>query len=118
MFPFEKCNYFKLCTEPLSYGEKIHTIGNGNGYGLAYAQGYIAAPIRTVKYDGEYIDAIQVSLMINEGNSGGPLINEKGQLVGITTFRLRDGQNNVIYGTCFSVPITNVKAFLQNSNVL
>jgi S1-C subfamily serine protease len=102
--------------DTLSYGETIHTIGNGNGYGLAYAQGHIAAPMRIVKYEDEMIDAIQLGLNINEGNSGGPLINSKGELVGITTFRLRDKQNNVIQGTSFALPIKTINEFLQESN--
>lgn len=105
--------YFNLAKDHLlQYGEVIHTIGNGNGYGLAYAQGNVAAPLRNIKYDGEIIEAIQLSLTINEGNSGGPLINKKGELVGITTFRLRDQQNDVVQGTSFALPIKAINDFL------
>lgn len=108
-------NYFRIEPEnTLKYGEVIHTIGNGNGYGLAYSQGNISAPVRNVQYEDTTIEAIQLSLLINEGNSGGPLINSNGYLVGITTFRLRDKQNNVIYGTSFALPIKTINSFLES----
>jgi S1-C subfamily serine protease len=111
----ESKNYLKFGdSNKLKAAEKIHTIGNGNGFGLAYANGNIAAPLRIVKYENEMIDAIQLALIINEGNSGGPLINNSGELVGITTFRLRDNQNNIIYGTSFALPTKTIKAFLES----
>ena len=51
--------------------------------------------------------------MINEGNSGGALLNEKGDLIGITTFRLKDSSYNVIYGMAFAIPINTVLSYLD-----
>lgn len=70
---------------------------------------------RNVKYEDITIEAVQLSLIINEGNSGGPLINEAGELVGITTFRLRDNQNNIIYGTSFAITTKSIKKFLSSA---
>ncbi|MDR2091638.1 MAG: S1C family serine protease [Clostridiales bacterium] len=110
-------NYFKIGkADKLKYGDEVHTIGNGNGFGLAYAKGYVASPLVNVVYDETSVEAIQLSLNINEGNSGGPLINEKGQLIGITTFRLRDNRGDIIYGTCFALPVKTINAFLQSVN--
>ena len=64
----------------------------------------------------KYLPAVvEISLIINEGNSGGPLITETGELVGITTFRLRDNQNNIIYGTSFALTTKSIKDFLNQS---
>ena len=105
--------YFVMSNNELHYGEVVHTIGNGNGYGLAYSKGNVAAPLRQVNYEKETILAIQLSMSLSDGNSGGPLINEKGELVGITTFRLRNRQNEIIYGTSFALPIETIKDFLS-----
>jgi S1-C subfamily serine protease len=109
------CNYFKINNNvDVVFGEAVYTIGNGNGYGLAYAQGNVAAPSRLVQYEGVIIESIQLSLIINEGNSGGPLINKRGFLVGLTTFRLRDKQNNIVIGTSFALPIKTIYNFLYD----
>ncbi|MDR2046678.1 MAG: S1C family serine protease [Clostridiales bacterium] len=107
-------NYIKMSKSEVGYGDEIHTIGNGNGFGLAYAKGYVASALVRVLYDGNSVEAIQLSLNINEGNSGGSLINGKGQLIGIITFRLRDNQGNVIHGTSFALPLGTIKTFLQS----
>jgi len=57
--------------------------------------------------------AIQTNLDITHGNSGGALLDYRGRLVGITTFRLRDIAGQVIFGTSFSIPIHIVLDFLE-----
>ncbi|MDR3215882.1 MAG: S1C family serine protease [Clostridiaceae bacterium] len=110
--------YFNIAESgKLRFGEEVHTIGNGSGYGLAYSGGNVAAPLREIAYEGEVIEAIQLSLIISEGNSGGPLFNGKGELIGVTTFRLRDAQGNVNYGTCFALPAASIINFIDNVSV-
>ncbi len=65
--------------------------------------------------DGKTVAAIQCDINITEGNSGGALLNKNGELVGVTTFRLKDSKNNVVYGISFSIPIKTIKNFI-NSN--
>lgn len=110
-------NFFNLGNGMLKMGQQAHTIGNGNGFGLAFSSGFIATPIKNVKYENTYIDAIQLDLVINEGNSGGALFDNAGKLIGVTTFRLRDSQNNIIYGSCFALPTKTIKSFLDNIKV-
>lgn len=105
-------NYFKL-EENISNGESIYTIGNPNGFGLSFSSGVISSSERNVIYNEQTITAIQTSLVINEGNSGGPVFNSNGNLVGIISFRLKDKYGEVIQGVSFALPSSKVETFLK-----
>ncbi len=99
--------------EKVSNGESIYTIGNPNGFGLSFTSGVVSSNNRNIIYDGETIKTIQTSFVINEGNSGGPVFNNKGELVGIISFRLKDKSNEVIQGVSFVIPTKTIKEFLN-----
>ena len=69
------CQYFKV-SENIKNGQTICTIGNPNGFGLSFTKGNVSASLRNVVYNAQTISAIQTSLVINEGNSGGPVFNQ------------------------------------------
>lgn len=94
-------------------GEKIFTMGNAQNYGISIMEGIIANNNVKVEADGRNILAIQCDLNITEGNSGGALFNKKGELIGITTFRLKDSHNNVIYGISFAIPLKTILNFIK-----
>lgn len=100
-------------SKKLKFGDDVFTIGNNNAFGLAFCNGSIGAPLRTVLYNDESINAIQTTLLINEGNSGGPLIDAYGKLVGITTFRLRDKKGDIIVGISFALGTDELKTFIK-----
>ena len=68
-------------------GSKIFTIGNPRGLTGTISEGIISA-----KRKNDY-DLIQITAPISPGNSGGPLINEKGKVIGISTFTMKNSQN-------------------------
>lgn len=73
----------------LAAGQNIFAIGSPLGLDNTISQGIISNPSRVV--DG--LDYIQISAPISRGSSGGALINDRGQLIGITTAGFDDGQN-------------------------
>ena len=77
-----------------SIGSKIYTIGNPRGLEGTISEGIISA-----KRKKDY-DLIQITAPISPGNSGGPLINEKGDVIGVSTFTMLNSQN-----INFAVPI-------------
>lgn len=81
-------NHLSLDTisEP-KIGSKIFTIGNPRGLTGTISEGIISA-----KRKNDY-DLIQITAPISPGNSGGPLINERGNVIGISTFTLKNSQN-------------------------
>ena len=109
----DHCSYFKL-GQDVNNGETIYTIGNPNGFGLSFTKGIVSSKKRNVIYNDNVIEAMQTDFVINEGNSGGPIFNINGELVGIISFRLKDKSDQVIQGVSFGVLINQIKNFLNN----
>lgn len=99
----------------LDYGEKVYAIGNMSNYGISLTTGYIAIPHINVTYNNITRNVIQCDLTISDGNSGGALIDENGKFVGITTFRLKDQSNNIIYGISYCIPINTVMEYIKSN---
>lgn len=92
----------------ISPGDKVYAVGNGMNHGISITQGMVSLAEINIEYDDNVRKVIQCDLIINEGNSGGALLDERGRLIGITTFRLKDSSGNVIYGIAFSIAINDV----------
>ena len=97
----------------LKSGEKVYAIGNASNYGIGIFEGIISIPLITVELDGLKRNVIQCDITIAAGNSGGALLDEKGKLIGITTFRTKDNSGNVIYGIVYCIPINIVLEFIN-----
>lgn len=71
-------------------GDVVYAIGDPLGIELrgTMTDGRVAAVNRNVKLNGSTITLIQTTAALNEGNSGGPLINDAGQVVGINTLKM------------------------------
>ena len=92
----------------LRCGDAVAAIGNSLGYSSTITQGIVSALDREVDVDGVSMVLIQTSAPINFGNSGGALINQYGQVVGITTVKIiaDDGSAEAMG---FAIPSTRVK---------
>ena len=113
-----KCNLQKdsfSLSENVKNGETVYTIGNPDGFGLSFISGVVSSNSRNVVYEGKTINTIQTSFVINEGNSGGPVFNKKGELLGIISFRLKNNQGEVVQGAAFVIPTKSINNFLQNN---
>ncbi len=82
-------------------GEWVIAIGNPFGYSGSVAAGIISARNRNIS-SGNYDDFIQTDVAINRGNSGGPLFNMDGEVIGVNTAILSPTGGSV--GISFSVP--------------
>jgi serine protease DegS len=82
-------------------------IGNPFDLGLTITHGIVSRASRNGALDN-YVDFIQTDAVLNEGNSGGALVDSNGYLVGITNanFTVRDGANRIrnVDGINFAVP--------------
>ncbi|MBO4280913.1 MAG: trypsin-like peptidase domain-containing protein [Lachnospiraceae bacterium] len=70
-------------------GETVYTIGSSIGLTGTFSNGIVSTASR--KNDG--VEYIQITAPISKGNSGGPLVNEFGEVLGVNTFQMVDGQN-------------------------
>ena len=83
-------------------GDWVVAIGNPFGLGGTVTSGIISARNRDINLT-RYDDFIQTDASINQGNSGGPLFNLKGDVVGINTAIIAPGQSGSI-GIGFAIP--------------
>ena len=74
---------------PVQLGETIIAIGHPFGMRYAVTQGIVSNP----QQKQGNIDYIQHDAALNPGNSGGPLVDQDGAIVGVNTFILDDGRN-------------------------
>ena len=82
-------------------GEWVIAIGNPFGYAGTVTAGIVSARNRNISH-GSYDDFIQTDVAINQGNSGGPLFNMDGEVIGVNTAILSPTGGSV--GISFSVP--------------
>jgi hypothetical protein len=83
-----RCVALPFETDRPHLGGTVFTIGHPFELNDSVSRGIVSAPIR---YDGQR-NVIQVDAAVNPGNSGGPLINEQGRVLGITTYKRRGGE--------------------------
>src|SRR3954454_6228810 len=90
-------------SENVKVGDVVLAVGNPLGVGQTVTMGIISAKGRsTGTGDGGYEDFLQTDAPINHGNSGGALVNMKGELVGINSQILSNGDGNI--GIGFAIP--------------
>lgn len=98
----------------LVVGQRVYAIGNPFGLSGTMTRGIISA-IRSIRGpQGNPIeDAIQTDASVNPGNSGGPLLNSRGEVIGITTMIASNGADQSS-GIGFAIPINTAKAVLDD----
>ena len=101
----------------LIVGDMVVAIGNPLGELTAtQTVGYISGKDRAVSTDGTVINMLQTDAAINSGNSGGPLFNMKGQVIGITTAKYSGASSSgaTIEGIGFAIPIDDITGMIDD----
>ena len=102
--------YAPICKNPVKTGSTVYAIGSSRGMTNTYSKGIITHADREV----EGVMHLQHDASITNGNSGGPLINEYGEVIGINTWTFTASQNlnfavatseldNLVYGEALSL---------------
>lgn len=99
-------------------GEFVLAIGDPYGLQYSVTAGIISALNREMTVEGTSYTVIQADCAINSGNSGGALVNSKGQVIGITTLKLA---GTGIEGVSFAIPINDTievyKGLIENGKI-
>ena len=95
-------------SDKLTSGQDVAAIGAPLGLEHSVTRGVVSSTSRTL--DGETF--IQIDAAINEGNSGGPVISEDGQVVGVVVTVADEAQN-----VAFAIPSTDVMRFLRSKDI-
>ena len=93
-------------SDSMQVGEFVMAIGNPLGLQSSVSSGMISAVNRKVTTEGVTYTLLQTDAAINTGNSGGALVNSKGQVIGINTLKM---SGSGIEGMGFAIPINSTK---------
>ena len=96
----------------LQVGDDVVSIGNPLGEQLRWTMtnGIISAINRDMVYNGHSMTLLQTNAAINEGNSGGPLINMYGQVIGITNMK---ALSTGVEGIGFAIPTASIRPIVN-----
>lgn len=107
-------------SDEVKTGDICLAMGAPLGYSQSVTQGIVSAKGRSGSGIGNINDFIQTDAAINQGNSGGPLVNIYGEVIGINTWIA--SQSGGSQGLGFSIPINNIKSaidsFIANGKVV
>ena len=102
----------------MAVGDTAYAIGNPLGVELrsTMTDGIISAVEREVEIDGKTVTALQTTAALNNGNSGGPLINSAGQVIGINTLKMgnTDSAEASVEGLGFALPISEASFVIND----
>jgi S1-C subfamily serine protease len=86
--------------EPPSLGDEVVTIGNPHGIGLSMSKGVIS------RLDDE--NNLQLNMQLNPGNSGGPVMNHQGEVLGIVSYLIKE-----ISAMSFAIGMEQIEEFIN-----
>ena len=99
-------------SDKLKSGELVIAIGNAMGQlDDTVTVGVVSATNRDISASGYMIKVIQTDAAINNGNSGGPLLNSFGEVVGITNAKIN---SSISEGLGFAIPVNSVKSDIES----
>lgn len=104
-------------SDELQVGDQVMAIGNPLGeLTSTLTVGYVSAKDRMVSTDGTAINMLQTDAAINSGNSGGPLFNAKGEVIGINTAKYSGTSSSgaTIEGIGFAIPMADVVGIIED----
>lgn len=104
-------------SDGLYVGQEVVAIGTplGKNFAQTLTKGIVSGVNRNLTTEGGNTgDYIQTDAAINSGNSGGPLINTKGEVIGINTAKLSGQSETTIEGMGFAIPINDAKDRIES----
>ncbi len=94
--------------EGMQIGDDVYAIGAPNSLDYTLTKGIISSGHRMI---GGY-SFIQANIALNSGNSGGPLLNAKGEVIGVNSMKLSDTE-----GIGFAIPMETVLDYLEETGL-
>lgn len=104
-------------SDELRVGELVIAVGNPLGFELfgTVTSGIVSARDREISINDKHMTLIQTDTAINEGNSGGPLLNSCGQVVGINSAKMSFSYGSAsVEGLGFAIPINKAKEIIDD----
>ena len=96
-------------SDELEIGEPVYAVGNPKGYLEGTFTEGVVSGVREFQVDSK---RIQMSAPVSEGSSGGPMLNSKGEVIGVAVSKLTEGQN-----LNFAIPSNYLKELLYKAGI-
>lgn len=93
-------------------GDVVLAIGNSLGDGNTATNGILSSEEKEIMIEGRNLTVLQTNAAINQGNSGGPLVNLNGEVIGINTAKLSQSSNINVEGTGYAIPSNVAKPII------
>ena len=100
-------------SEQLTVGDPVYAIGSPRQLRGTLTNGIISAIDRDIEVEGRTMTLLQTNAALNSGNSGGPLINDQGQVVGINVAKYMSGRDSV-EGLGFAIPTAQLERIIND----
>ena len=113
--------YFLPAKNEFELGEKIYVIGHSLGLDYTISDGLLSGKRKFKEIDTKALkdyELYQISAPISPGNSGGPVFNSKGDLVGVSTFNLNQENAQNLNFAISSNEVSKIHALLKNENFI
>ena len=104
-------------SDELQVGDDIAVIGNPLGeLTFSMSEGIVSTTDRLINVDGTPFNMIQITAAVNSGNSGGPLFNMYGEVVGIVSAKLSSSSSSKasVEGLGFAIPMDDVQSMITD----
>lgn len=104
-------------SDDLRVGELVIAVGNPLGFELfgSVTSGIVSALNREISINEKNMTLIQTDASINQGNSGGPLLNSCGQVIGINSAKISANYGDVtVEGLGFAIPINDARIIIDD----
>ena len=99
----------------LNVGDTVLAIGNPLGeLTFSMSQGIVSCMDRAINVDGTPFNMIQMDCSVNPGNSGGPLLNLYGEVVGIVSAKYSTYSSTTVEGLGFAIPMDDVQTVITD----
>lgn len=97
-------------SDSMQEGESVLAIGNALGEGITVTDGIVSATGKNINLDGRTLQVIQTNAAINDGNSGGALVNENAEVIGINTAKVT---KNLAEGMGYAIPSNTLVPIIE-----
>jgi len=101
-------------SELLVVGDPVYAIGSPRRLMGTLTNGIISAINRDIEVEGKTMTLLQTNAALNSGNSGGPLINVRGQVIGINVAKYTSGWDNTVEGLGFAIPSAQLERIVND----
>lgn len=102
-----------ISENPPYWLDDVYFIGNSRGLGLCINKCYISSPSKNVIINEINYNTIQINGTVNEGDSGGTLLNKSGEIIGVISFKLTTNSGNTVSDISFAISLESINDFLS-----